>query len=115
MVQYNPLQYLPTAEELPDSDDTPVDNELQIPVAALLRAILSWLWADRQDWFFGVNMGVYYQSPNTCIVPDGFLSLGVVRRKRFPRATFVCPLGRELYCTNISDRDSLPNPWSGIR
>jgi len=26
MVQYNPLQYLPSAEELPDSDDTPVDN-----------------------------------------------------------------------------------------
>jgi len=81
MVQYNPLQYLPSAEELPDSDDTPVDNELQIPVAVLLRAILSWLWAERQDWFFGVNMGVYYQPPNTSIVPDGFLSLGVVRRK----------------------------------
>jgi len=43
MVRYNPLQYLPSAEELPDSDNTPVDNELQIPVAALLRAILSWL------------------------------------------------------------------------
>ncbi len=41
MVQYNPLQYLPSAEELPDSDYTPVDNELQIPVAVLLRAILS--------------------------------------------------------------------------
>ncbi len=80
MVQYNPLQYLPSAEELPDSDDTPVDNELQIPVAVLLRAILSRLWAERQDWFFGVNMGVYYQPPNTCIVPDGFLSLGVMRR-----------------------------------
>jgi len=80
MVQYNPLQYLPSAEELPDSDDTPVDNELQIPVAVLLRAILSRLWAERQDWFFGVNMGLYYQPPNTCIVPDGFLSLGVVRR-----------------------------------
>lgn len=31
MVQYNPLQYLPSAEELPDSDNTPVD-ELQILV-----------------------------------------------------------------------------------
>jgi len=81
MVQYNPLQYLPSAEELPDSDDSPVDNELQIPVAVLLRAILSRLWAERQDWFFGVNMGVYYHPPNTSIVPDGFLSLGVVRRK----------------------------------
>lgn len=25
MVQYNPLQYLPLAEELPNSDDTSVD------------------------------------------------------------------------------------------
>lgn len=36
MVQYNPLRYLPTAEELPDSDDTPVDNELQILIPNLL-------------------------------------------------------------------------------
>lgn len=55
MVQYNPLQYLPSAEELPDSDDTPVDNELQILVPALLRAILAWLWSARQDWFLGVK------------------------------------------------------------
>ncbi len=49
---YNPLQYLPSAEELPDSDDTPVDNELQILVPTLLRGILAWLWSERQDWFF---------------------------------------------------------------
>ena len=82
MVQYNPLQYLPSAEELPDSDDTPVDNELQNLLPALLRAILSWLWAERQNWFLGVNMGVYYEPNEPAIVPDGFLSLGVVRRKR---------------------------------
>ncbi len=81
MIQYNPLQYLPSAEELPDSDGTPVDNELQILVPALLRAILSWLWADRQDWFLGVNMGVYYDPQESAIVPDAFLSLGVERRK----------------------------------
>ena len=81
MVQYNPLQYLPSSEELPDSDDNPVDNELQIPVPALLRAILAWLWAERQDWFLGINMGVYYDPDQSAIVPDGFLSLGVVRRK----------------------------------
>jgi len=81
MVPYNPLQYLPSAEELPDSDDTPVDNELQILVPTLLRAILAWLWAERQDWFFGVNMGVYYNPKEPAIVPDGFLSLGVERRK----------------------------------
>lgn len=82
MVQYNPLQHLPTAEELPDSDDTPVDNELQILVASLLADILAQLWVDRQDWFFGINMGVYYNSEKPAIVPDGFLSLGVERMPR---------------------------------
>ena len=81
MVHYNPLEYLPTEEDLPYSDDTPVDNELQILIPDLLRAILSMLWTDRMDWFFGVNMGVYYDPQLPAIVPDGFLSLGVPRRK----------------------------------
>jgi Uma2 family endonuclease len=81
MVQYNPLQYLPTAEELPDSDDTPVDNELQILVASLLGAILAWVWRTRTDWFWGTNMGVYYDPNEPAIVPDGFLSLEVERLK----------------------------------
>ncbi|BAY89345.1 hypothetical protein NIES3275_13480 [Microchaete diplosiphon NIES-3275] len=29
MVQYNPLDCLPSSAEFPDSDDTPVDKELQ--------------------------------------------------------------------------------------
>jgi Uma2 family endonuclease len=81
MVQYDPLQYLPTAEELPDSDDTPVDNELQNLVPTLLRAILAFIWEVRTDWFFGINMGVYYHPRQPAIVPDGFLSLGVERFK----------------------------------
>jgi Uma2 family endonuclease len=81
MVQYNPLEYLPTAEDLPDSDDTPVDNELQILIPTLLRAILALLWAERMDWFFGINMGVYYEPDQAAIVPDGFLSLEVERFK----------------------------------
>lgn len=84
MVNYNPLQNLPSSEELVDSDDTPVDRELQILVPTLLRLILNWLWASRDDWFFGVNMGVYHQAgknPRVPIVPDGFLSLGVPRLK----------------------------------
>jgi hypothetical protein len=36
----------------------PVDNELQIPVPALLRAVLAWLWAERQDWFWASTWGV---------------------------------------------------------
>lgn len=81
MVQYNRLQYLLTEEDLPDSDDTPHDNEFQVLIPNLLRAILSLLWADRVDWFLGVNMGVYYNPDQPAIVPDGFLSLGVPRRK----------------------------------
>jgi Uma2 family endonuclease len=79
-----PLPLLPTAGELPDSDDTPVDNELQNLLPNLLLAILSVIWSDRHDWFFGVDMGIYYlpTAPRKSIVPDGFLSLGVERRRQ---------------------------------
>lgn len=50
MVQYDPSQYLPTAEELPDSDDTPV-NELQILIPAMLREILALQWEDLRGFF----------------------------------------------------------------
>ena len=79
MLQYDPLDCLPSAEDLPDSDDTPVDNELQNLISGLLKAILAMLWADRMDWFFGVDMGIYYDPDQPAIVPDGFLSLGVER------------------------------------
>lgn len=78
------LPQLPTAAELPDSDETPVDNELQNLIPNLLLAILSGVWSDRQDWFFGVDMGIYYlpTASRKSIVPDGFLSLGVERRRQ---------------------------------
>ncbi|MEO0844355.1 MAG: Uma2 family endonuclease, partial [Cyanobacteria bacterium J06643_5] len=79
MLEYNLPRYLPSAEELPDSDETPVDNELQELIPGLLKAILLILWGERMDWFFGVDMGVYYHPDKLPIVPDGFLSLGVER------------------------------------
>jgi Uma2 family endonuclease len=79
MLQYDPLDCLPSAEDLPDSDDTPVDNELQNLISGLLKTILAMVWADRMDWFFGVDMGIYYDPDQPAIVPDGFLSLGVER------------------------------------
>ncbi len=79
MLNYNPLHCLPSAEDLPDSDDTPVDNELQDLIPHLLKAILAWLWASRDDWFFGVDMGIYYDPDIPAVVPDGFLSVGVQR------------------------------------
>ncbi len=79
MLQYNPLACLPSSEELPDSDDTPVDNELQDLIPGLLKAILAMAWPERMDWFFGIDMGIYYDPDLPPIVPDGFLSLGVQR------------------------------------
>ncbi|OCQ97029.1 hypothetical protein BCD64_15695 [Nostoc sp. MBR 210] len=79
MLEYNLPRYLPSAEELPDSDETPVDNELQELIPGLLKAILLILWSERMDWFFGVDMGIYYHPDEPPIVPDGFLSLGVER------------------------------------
>jgi Uma2 family endonuclease len=70
---------LPSADELPDSDETPVDNELQELIPGLLKAILLILWSSRMDWFFGIDMGIYYHPDKPAIVPDAFLSLGVER------------------------------------
>ncbi len=84
MVNYNQLLNLPSSDELPDSDDKPVDHEIQILIPNLLRLILNRLWGDRSDWFFGVNMGIYHttgSNPRVAIVPDSFLSVGVPRLK----------------------------------
>ncbi|BAC90557.1 Uma2 family endonuclease [Gloeobacter violaceus] len=80
MFQYDPLRCLPSSAELPDSDETPVDNELQDLVPALLRSILVLLWAERNDWFFAIDMGIYFDPLQPPVVPDGFLSVGVERR-----------------------------------
>jgi Uma2 family endonuclease len=79
MINYNPLHCLPSSAELPDSDDSPVDNELQILIPNLLLAILSLIWQEREDWFLGINMGIYHTPNQPAIVPDAFLSLGVER------------------------------------
>ncbi|XGV98191.1 MAG: Uma2 family endonuclease [Leptolyngbya sp. BL-A-14] len=84
MVQFDPKLKLPTSAELPCSDDTPVDNENQNLLPNILLFLLKFIWAKRNDWFFGVDMGVYHTtgiSPLVPVVPDGFLSLGVERHK----------------------------------
>ncbi|MBP0007181.1 MULTISPECIES: Uma2 family endonuclease [unclassified Roseofilum] len=78
-LQYHPRDYYPSAEDLPDSDETPVDNELQDLIPTLLKAMLASIWSERMDWFFGVDMGVYTDPNQPAIVPDGFLSIGVPR------------------------------------
>jgi len=82
MVQFEPLLRLPSSEELPCSDETPVDNELQNLIPNLLLTILAFIWQERQDWFFGVDMAVYYlyqEERQPALTPDGFLSIGVPR------------------------------------
>ena len=78
------LKHLPTSDELPCSDDTPVDNEDQNLLPNLLLFLLSAIWADRMDWYFGADMAIYHttgSNPRVPVVPDGFLSLGVERKK----------------------------------
>ncbi len=82
LLNYNPHQCLPSAEDLPDSDDTPVDNQLQVLIPQILQVILAILWSERRDWYFGINMGIYYHPDEPAIVPDGFLSVGVPRITR---------------------------------
>ncbi len=82
----NPLlkTTLPSTADLPCSDDTPVDNEDQNLLPNLLLLLLTRIWAGQMDWYFGVDMAVYHTtgiSPKVPVVPDGFLSLGVERKK----------------------------------
>ncbi len=79
MLEYRFPGYLPSAEDLPDSDETPVDNELQELIPGLLKAILLILWEQRMDWLFAIDMGLYIDPDLPPIVPDAFLSLGVER------------------------------------
>lgn len=84
MVQFDSKLNLPTSAFLPCSDDTPVDNENQNFLPNFLLFLLEFIWANRSDWFFGVDMAIYHTkgvSPFVPVVPDGFLSLGVERRK----------------------------------
>ncbi|MEM9815079.1 MAG: Uma2 family endonuclease [Cyanobacteria bacterium P01_D01_bin.6] len=97
-LKFDPRQCLPSSAELPDSDDTPVDNELQNLIPNLLEAILAMLWADREDWFFGVDMGIYFDPSVPAVVPDGFLSLGVER--------FIGERGRLSYV--LWEEDNIP-------
>jgi Uma2 family endonuclease len=98
MYNYNPLYCLPSSAELPDSDDLPVDNELQILIPNLLLAILATIWQSRDDWYFGINMGIYYEPSKNAIVPDGFMSLDVER--------FVGENGRSSYV--LWEEDGIP-------
>jgi len=77
---------LPGSEELPCSDGSPVDSEDQNTLPNWLLETLRVIWDERRDWFFGVRMGVYdpegQRQRAPLMIPEGFLSIGVERRKR---------------------------------
>jgi Uma2 family endonuclease len=84
VVTSNSRLNLPSSAELPCSDDTPVDNEDQNVLPNVLLFLLFSIWAERSDWYFGVDMAIYHTTganPRVPVVPDGFLSVGVERRK----------------------------------
>jgi Uma2 family endonuclease len=61
-----------------------VRNEDQNWIPNVLLMLLKNIWMDRTDWFFGVDMGVYHTTGKNArvpVVPNGFLSVGVVGRK----------------------------------
>ena len=84
MVKSDSKLNLPSSDQLPCSDDAPVDNENQNFIPNFLLFLLEFIWAERTDWFFAVDMGVYHTTGVNHLVPlvpDGFLSLGTSRRK----------------------------------
>ena len=49
MLKYlEPLDWLPTADDLPESDETPVDSEIQETLSNLLKFILATIFAGLQ-------------------------------------------------------------------
>ena len=92
MLQIEPKKILPSGSELPCSDDTPVDNENQNFIPNYLLFLLGEIWKERNDWYLSVDMGVYHTTgvdPRDPVVPDGFLSLGVPRRRESgPRSNY---------------------------
>jgi Uma2 family endonuclease len=63
----------------------PVDNENQNFIPNLLLFLLEFIWGERLDWYFAADMGIYHTTGTNLrvpVVPDGFLSIGVERRKQ---------------------------------
>jgi Uma2 family endonuclease len=79
MLNYENSDQWPSGEELPDPEEKFIDNELQELIPGLLKSILLIIWADRMDWLFGIDMGIYYHPDEPPVVPEGFLSLGIER------------------------------------
>jgi Uma2 family endonuclease len=76
----------PTQEELPHSDDMPLETDRHVQQMNLLIEALRLHWADRTDVFVGGNMFVYFSMEQVrgrdFRGPDFFAVLGVPWRER---------------------------------
>ena len=110
MVQFQPLLRLPTSEELPCSDETPVDNELQNLIPNLLLYILAFDLARTPRLVFWRGYG--------CLLPLSTKTSTGSDSRRFPehwcteehlgkRKTQLCLVGRKRDSSCVGDRNSL--------
>lgn len=100
---------LPSWEDLPDQDDRPVDSEVQFLIANLLKLIIAYIWADRKDWFLGMDMGWYYDPEESAIAH--FCQIhGPLARLSFGRWNVFCS---QVIATYINQA-CLPTYLSGI-
>jgi Uma2 family endonuclease len=76
----------PTEDELLYDDGVPMETERHVLQIYLLMEPLKLHWADRQDFFVGGNMFVYFSPEQVRNYdfrgPDVFVALGVSRRER---------------------------------
>jgi Uma2 family endonuclease len=78
--------WLPTEDDLPDSDGVPMESDRHYLQMVLLRETLTRYWDHREDFCIGTNMFLYYSLEQVrreaFIGPDVFVALGVPRRSR---------------------------------
>jgi Uma2 family endonuclease len=89
-----------------------VDNQLQNDIPNLLLSLLAYLWAERDDWYFGVDMGVYYNPDQPAIVPDGFLAVGV-KHDTGERGRLSYVLWEEAYIMPILSLEVISEKYNG--
>ncbi len=76
---------MPDATQL-ESDEPEMESSLHYAQLALLVSCLEWLWQDRQDFFIGANLTIYFSRQQLKNRdqrgPDFFLIKGTERRPR---------------------------------
>ena len=72
VVYYDPKSCLPSSAERPDSDDKPVDNELQNLIPNLLNGVLAMILARSSTGFWALIWGFTLIQDSLRSFPMGF-------------------------------------------